>query len=50
MANDVGQPGVIGGEENQVTLITRDGADRWPRATKAAVARRLARKIAEALA
>ena len=50
VANDVGQPGVIGGDENRVTLITRDGADLWPRATKTEVARRLAQRIAEALA
>jgi phosphopantothenoylcysteine decarboxylase/phosphopantothenate--cysteine ligase len=49
VANDVGQPGVIGGDENRVTLVTREGADRWPRATKAEVARRLAQRIAEAL-
>jgi phosphopantothenoylcysteine decarboxylase/phosphopantothenate--cysteine ligase len=50
VANDVGEPGVLGGEENTVTLVTRDGAERWTRATKAEVADRLARRIAEALA
>jgi phosphopantothenoylcysteine decarboxylase/phosphopantothenate--cysteine ligase len=40
---------VLGGEENTVTLISREGAERWPRATKADVAEKLARRIAEAL-
>lgn len=50
VANDVTRPGVLGGEENAVTLITRNGAEPWPRATKAEVGRRLAAKIAETLA
>jgi phosphopantothenoylcysteine decarboxylase/phosphopantothenate--cysteine ligase len=41
---------VLGGDENRVTLVTRDGAEPWPKATKAEVAERLARRIAEALA
>jgi phosphopantothenoylcysteine decarboxylase/phosphopantothenate--cysteine ligase len=49
VANDVTRPGVLGGEENAVTLITRDGAEPWPRATKAEVAARLAARVAEAL-
>lgn len=49
VANDVTRPGVLGGEENAVTLITRSGAEAWPRATKAEVARRLAARLAEAL-
>jgi len=50
VANDVAEPGVMGGTENAVLLITPDGAQRWPRADKAVVARRLAESIAEALA
>ena len=50
LANDVGEPGVLGGEENTVTLITREGSERWARATKRDVAEKLARRIAEALA
>jgi len=42
-------PGVLGGEENTVTLVTRERSERWPRATKAEVARKLAQRIAEAL-
>ncbi len=49
VANDVTQPGVMGGEENEIVLMSRDGAERWPRASKAEVAERLARRIAEAL-
>jgi phosphopantothenoylcysteine decarboxylase/phosphopantothenate--cysteine ligase len=49
VANDVTRPGVLGGEENAVTLITWDGEESWPRATKAEVARRLAHRMAEAL-
>ncbi len=51
VANDVGEgTGVMGGPENTVTLITRAGAvEEWPTASKAAVAGRLAARIAEAL-
>ncbi len=50
VANDVTRPGVMGGEENEVVLMTREGAERWPRAGKAEVAGRLAQRIAQALA
>jgi phosphopantothenoylcysteine decarboxylase / phosphopantothenate---cysteine ligase len=50
VANDVGEgTGVMGGPENTVTLVTRDGVEPWPTASKAAVAGRLAARIAEAL-
>ena len=49
VANDVAEPGVMGGSENAVLLVTPGGAERWPRADKAVVARRLAESIAEAL-
>jgi len=48
VANDVSGD-VMGGGENQVLLITKDGAQAWPRMAKAAVARRLAAEIAGAL-
>jgi len=48
VANDVSGD-VMGGAENEVLLITRDSAERWPRMAKEAVAHRLAAKIAEAL-
>jgi phosphopantothenoylcysteine decarboxylase/phosphopantothenate--cysteine ligase len=51
VANDVRpETGIMGGSENAVTLITADGAEAWPRMAKADVARRLALRIAEALA
>jgi phosphopantothenoylcysteine decarboxylase/phosphopantothenate--cysteine ligase len=46
LANDIGTgTAVVGGEENAVTLITRAGAENWPRARKADVAVRLVQKI-----
>ena len=50
VANDVSHPGVMGGEENEVALVTKSGVERWERLSKQAVAERLARRIAEALA
>lgn len=49
VANDVGQPGVMGGDENAVTLVTAAGLEPWPRLSKTEVGERLARRIAEAL-
>ena len=50
MANDVSpSTGIMGGSENDVTLISKDGAEDWPRMGKDQVAQRLAEKIAEAL-
>ena len=40
----------MGGDENTVLLIDSQGTDRWDKASKTEVARRLARRIAEALA
>jgi phosphopantothenoylcysteine decarboxylase / phosphopantothenate---cysteine ligase len=51
VANDVSTAtGIMGGAENAVTLISDRGAETWPRMAKAAVARHLAARIAEALA
>ncbi|MGE5564579.1 MAG: bifunctional phosphopantothenoylcysteine decarboxylase/phosphopantothenate--cysteine ligase CoaBC [Parcubacteria group bacterium] len=50
VANDVTEPGVMGGAENSVLIISRAGTERWERMPKEAVAGRLANKIAEALA
>ncbi|AXC48649.1 bifunctional phosphopantothenoylcysteine decarboxylase/phosphopantothenate--cysteine ligase CoaBC [Paracoccus suum] len=51
VANDVSPgTGIMGGTENAVTLITPAGAEEWPRLPKAEVARRLATRVAEALA
>ena len=49
VANDVSGPGVVGGQDNAVTVIDSQGADAWPRAAKTVIARRLASRIAEAL-
>ena len=50
VANDVSQGAVMGGDENEVLLVSRKGAETWPRAPKAEIARRLAARIAEQLA
>ena len=49
VANDVSGD-VMGGAENEITLITQGGLDRWPRMPKEAVSTRLAEKIADAFA
>ncbi len=48
VANDVSGD-VMGGDQNEVYLITPDGAEHWPRLAKDAVSRRLATRIADAL-
>jgi phosphopantothenoylcysteine decarboxylase / phosphopantothenate---cysteine ligase len=51
VANDVSPgTGIMGGAENAVSIITDGGVDVWPRMGKDAVARKLALRIAEALA
>lgn len=51
LANDVSPAtGIMGGPDNAVTLITAEGEEAWERAPKAEVARRLALRIAAALA
>jgi phosphopantothenoylcysteine decarboxylase/phosphopantothenate--cysteine ligase len=51
VANDVSPgTGIMGGAENEVTLITATSEESWPRLDKTEVARRLARRIAEHLA
>lgn len=50
IANDVSpETGIMGGTENDVTLISAQGAEDWPRMSKEQVAAKLAAKIAEAL-
>jgi phosphopantothenoylcysteine decarboxylase/phosphopantothenate--cysteine ligase len=50
VANDVSpETGIMGGAYNAVTLITRTGADPWPRLSKSETAARLALRVAEAL-
>jgi phosphopantothenoylcysteine decarboxylase / phosphopantothenate---cysteine ligase len=50
VANDVSPAtGIMGGTENAVTVIDGEGAESWPRMSKAEVARKLAQRIADAL-
>lgn len=50
VANDVSpETGIMGGSENAVTVIDKNGAESWPRLSKDQVARKLAARIAEAL-
>ncbi|GAB4362885.1 MAG: bifunctional phosphopantothenoylcysteine decarboxylase/phosphopantothenate--cysteine ligase CoaBC [Oricola sp.] len=55
VANDVspdsgiGGTGVMGGDRNRITLLSRDGAEEWPEMGKDEVAARLAALIAERL-
>ena len=48
VANDVSGD-VMGGDDNCVHLVTRNGMESWDHMSKAAVARQLAARIAEAL-
>ena len=51
VANDVRpETGIMGGQENAVTLVTSEGTEAWPRLDKSEVAARLAARIAAALA
>ena len=51
VANDVSpSTGIMGGEENEVTLISASEQETWQRMSKTEVGRKLAHKIAEALA
>ena len=51
VANDVSPAtGIMGGTENEVTLISDAGAETWPRLSKDQVAMQLAQRIAQALA
>jgi phosphopantothenoylcysteine synthetase/decarboxylase len=48
VANDVSGD-VMGGEHNRVHLITPDGVEDWPKTSKEEVARRLIKRVADAL-
>ena len=50
VANDVSPAtGIMGGSDNDVSIITHDGIEEWPRMSKDMVSRRLAQRIAEAI-
>ena len=50
VANDVTTPGVMGGADNTVMIVSGAATERWAPDTKAAIADKLARRIAQALA
>jgi phosphopantothenoylcysteine decarboxylase/phosphopantothenate--cysteine ligase len=51
VANDVSpETGIMGGSENAVSLISDAGVEDWPRMSKDNVSRKLAQRIAEAIA
>lgn len=56
VANDVshdsgigGEGGVMGGDRNRITLVSKGGAERWPEMDKSEVAARIAALVAEQL-
>ncbi len=50
VANDVSpETGIMGGSENAVSIVSANGVEDWPRASKSQVARRLAERIAKAI-
>jgi phosphopantothenoylcysteine decarboxylase/phosphopantothenate--cysteine ligase len=49
LANDVSE-GVMGGDSNRIHLVDAEGAEDWEAMSKAEVGRRLAQRIADALA
>ncbi|HEY4173257.1 MAG TPA: bifunctional phosphopantothenoylcysteine decarboxylase/phosphopantothenate--cysteine ligase CoaBC [Rhodopila sp.] len=51
VANDVSpETGIMGGTDNTVHIVSATGVETWPRLAKDDVAKRLARRIADALA
>lgn len=49
IANDVSIAGTMGGDDNAVSIVTRDGIERWERLAKSQVADQLAARMAEGL-
>ncbi len=50
VANDVSVAGTMGGDDNAVSIVTAGGVERWDRTPKTEVARKLAERMAQALA
>jgi phosphopantothenoylcysteine decarboxylase/phosphopantothenate--cysteine ligase len=50
VANDVSVAGTMGGDQNAVAIVSRQGVERWDRMAKGEVARKLARRIADEIA
>jgi phosphopantothenoylcysteine decarboxylase/phosphopantothenate--cysteine ligase len=49
VANDVSVAGTMGGDDNAVSIVTKDGVERWDRTAKSEVARKLAERMAREL-
>lgn len=49
VANDVSIAGTMGGDDNAVSIVTKNGVERWDRTAKSEVARKLAERMAQAL-
>jgi phosphopantothenoylcysteine decarboxylase/phosphopantothenate--cysteine ligase len=49
IANNVGGTGIMGGDENEVLLITAAGSEHWPKMDKRALAAKLGARIGEVL-
>ena len=50
VANDVSQPGVMGGTENAVMILSKAGIEHWEQTSKEIIAAKLAERIARTLA
>jgi phosphopantothenoylcysteine decarboxylase/phosphopantothenate--cysteine ligase len=46
LANNVATPGIMGGADNEILLITAEGAEAWPKMSKTDLAKKLAARIA----
>lgn len=49
VANDVSLEGVMGGDDNTVSIVTAGGIERWERTAKSQVAQKLAARMAQEL-
>ncbi|WP_332763579.1 bifunctional phosphopantothenoylcysteine decarboxylase/phosphopantothenate--cysteine ligase CoaBC [Phenylobacterium sp.] len=49
VANDVSVEGVMGGDDNTVSIVTAGGIERWERTAKSQVAQKLAARMAQEL-
>ena len=45
VANNVGGTGIMGGDQNEILLLTGEGAEQWAKMDKTALAQKLAEKI-----
>lgn len=50
VANDVSVAGVMGGDDNTVSIVSAEGVERWDKTAKSDVATKLAERMAKALA